>query len=149
MEQHITIKQAYTYSPMLLETLNRFIMELNPTLSQMDESYLKEILKTPSTKLFIATEGTEIVGTITLIMSPAISGMRGWVQDVFVDKNHRSKGIGTLLIKNLIETARKEGIHHIDLTSNPTRVVANKLYESLGFEKRDTNDYRIYLEAQK
>ncbi len=145
MEKNINVQQIDTYSPYLLETLNRFIKELNPQLLQLTENYLKGLLVAPSVKLFVALEGEEIIGTITLIMSPALSGKRGWIQDVFVDDNHRSKGVGTLLVKKLLEMAKKEGIHHIDLTSNPTRVAANRLYESLGFEKRDTNDYRIYL----
>lgn len=32
------------------------------------------------------------------------------------------------------------------LTSNPTRIAANKLYQKLGFEQKQTNVYRMNLE---
>jgi ribosomal protein S18 acetylase RimI-like enzyme len=35
----------------------------------------------------------------------------------------------------------------VDLTSRPTRQAANRLYERLGFELRETNAYRFATEA--
>jgi len=34
------------------------------------------------------------------------------------------------------------GAKAVDLTSRPSREAANKLYQSLGFETRETNVYR-------
>ena len=33
------------------------------------------------------------------------------------------------------ETANKMNVHHVQLTSNPARVAANRLYQELGFER--------------
>jgi ribosomal protein S18 acetylase RimI-like enzyme len=41
--------------------------------------------------------------------------------------------------------ARAEGVRTVDLTSRPSREAANRLYQRLGFVKRDTNVYRYTL----
>ncbi|MEK7060924.1 MAG: GNAT family N-acetyltransferase, partial [Patescibacteria group bacterium] len=63
--------------------------------------------------------------------------------DIVVDEEYRGKGIGTKLITAAINQARKEGVKHIDFTSRPQRVAANRLYQRLGFKKRETNVYRL------
>lgn len=42
----------------------------------------------------------------------------------------------------IIKYAKKSGGTRTELTSNPTRVSAHKLYESCGFIKRDTDVFR-------
>jgi ribosomal protein S18 acetylase RimI-like enzyme len=42
----------------------------------------------------------------------------------------------------LLGLARELGLGFVDLTSRPSREVANGLYRSLGFQLRDTNCYR-------
>jgi ribosomal protein S18 acetylase RimI-like enzyme len=46
-----------------------------------------------------------------------------------------------------IDYARKAGAKTVDLTSRPSRDVANRLYQRLGFQKRDTNVYRFVLDG--
>jgi ribosomal protein S18 acetylase RimI-like enzyme len=41
-----------------------------------------------------------------------------------------------------LEVAESLGARSVDLTSRPTREVANRLYKRLGFVQRDTNVYR-------
>ncbi len=58
---------------------------------------------------------------------------------------NRGRGIGKKLMLHLIRVAKKAGALTIDLTSNPSRKEANRLYRALGFEKRKTNVYRMTL----
>jgi ribosomal protein S18 acetylase RimI-like enzyme len=44
-----------------------------------------------------------------------------------------------------MEFAKSTGAKSIDLSSRPARVAANKLYQDLGFELRETNVYRYCL----
>ena len=44
-----------------------------------------------------------------------------------------------------IERARTSGAITVDLTSRPSREAANRLYQRIGFVKRDTNVYRYEL----
>jgi len=69
----------------------------------------------------------------------------GIIEDVVVDKNYRGKGIGRKLTEMLIKEAKKRKADCVELTSNPKRAEANAMYESMGFEKRETNCYRLNL----
>lgn len=60
---------------------------------------------------------------------------------VYVDTN----GIAEHLVRAALDAARDAGAHHVDLTSNPSREAANRLYVRLGFERRETNAYRFQL----
>jgi len=46
-----------------------------------------------------------------------------------------------------IALARKASSRTVDLTSNPKREGANRLYVRCGFVQRDTNVYRFSLEG--
>jgi ribosomal protein S18 acetylase RimI-like enzyme len=49
------------------------------------------------------------------------------------------------LMTAAIARAEESGARHVNLTSRPSREAANRLYERLGFEARDTNVYRLTL----
>ena len=66
-----------------------------------------------------------------------------WIEDVVVDQNYRGKGYGKVMIEKVIEQCRNKGNVTLMLTSRPSRIVANQLYQSLGFEKRETNVYKM------
>ena len=87
-----------------------------------------------------------IVGMATLMVLPKMSGTCGVVEDVVVLASHRGWGIGESLVRHLIVCARaKLALRSIELTSNPTRVAANGLYQKLGFQLYETNMYRLVL----
>ena len=41
-----------------------------------------------------------------------------------------------------IDLARQQGARNVDLTSRASRAAANRLYQRLGFQLRDSNVYR-------
>ena len=45
----------------------------------------------------------------------------------------RGRGYGCELMSATIEAAKCLKVHHIQFTSNPARVAANRLYQELGF----------------
>ena len=59
---------------------------------------------------------------------------------------HFPNGISWGLLQRIIDFAGSK-LSPIDLhlTSNPSREEANALYQALGFEKRDTNVYKMSL----
>jgi ribosomal protein S18 acetylase RimI-like enzyme len=61
---------------------------------------------------------------------------------VVVDEGARGQGVGTALTTAALELARRVGARNVDLTSRPSRVAANRLYQRLGFELREANVYR-------
>lgn len=109
---------------------------------------LKQMVKSESIFLFLARypyQDGPIVGTATLGTFQSPTGKHGWIEDVVVDKNYRKKGIGKALTEACLEKARGIGLKEVNLTSNPSREAANKLYQSMGFFQRETNIYRYLL----
>ena len=72
--------------------------------------------------------------------------MRAWIEDVVVDESARGKGVGEALTRAALERARELGSKTVDLTSRPNRESANRLYQRVGFELRQSNLYRYKLE---
>ena len=99
-----------------------------------------------STKLFIGTDQSgEILGMLSLIVMKIPTGNKAWIEDVVVDESARGRGIGRELMNHAHEEAKKHGVKSIDLTSRPSRESANELYQSLGYEIRQTNVYRYKI----
>lgn len=57
------------------------------------------------------------------------------VEDVVVDIEFQSQGIGRQMMEYAIETCRKNGCYKMTLSSNLKRERAHRFYENLGFEK--------------
>lgn len=50
-----------------------------------------------------------------------------------IDKEHRSKGLGTLLLEKLVAEAGENGVDGLLLTVNHEHTVARSLYQKVGF----------------
>lgn len=48
-----------------------------------------------------------------------------------------------MLVRHAIDFVKSQGISALMLTSNPKRTAANKLYQTMGFEQKETNVYRM------
>jgi ribosomal protein S18 acetylase RimI-like enzyme len=110
---------------------------------------LAAIVASPATVLFVARDidSGDIVGSLTLALFRIPTGMRAWIEDVVVDGDRRGQGIGEALNHAALDRARVEGAKTVDLTSRPSREAANRLYQRIGFEQRETNVYRYKLEG--
>jgi ribosomal protein S18 acetylase RimI-like enzyme len=106
---------------------------------------LAEVVGSPSTHLLLARSGGEVLGILTLVMVRLPSARVAHIEDVVVHERSRGQGVGSLLITEALAMAKDGGATHVDLTSRPRRTAANRLYQSLGFQARDTNVYRFPL----
>jgi ribosomal protein S18 acetylase RimI-like enzyme len=86
-----------------------------------------------------------IVGMLTLITFRIPTGVRARIEDVVVDSTVRGRGVASELTRAALELAQARGAHTVDLTSRPSREAANRLYQHLGFEQRETSVYRFEL----
>ncbi|PMC05383.1 GNAT family N-acetyltransferase [Microbacterium sp. UMB0228] len=96
-----------------------------------------------ATDLLVARDRGIIVGTATLVTAPSLTGLRGHVEDVVVDEAVRGRGIARLLLEHMTQLAQERGLRTLDLTSRPSRESALRLYESVGFRRRETNVLRF------
>jgi ribosomal protein S18 acetylase RimI-like enzyme len=55
---------------------------------------------------------------------------------------------GGALTEHALELARKSGAPTVGLTSRPLRQAANRLYERVGFQRRESVVYRFELQEQ-
>ena len=90
-------------------------------------------------------QGGRIVGCLTVVVFRVPSGSRAWIEDVVVDGAYRNRGIGEALSRAALRHAADAGARTVDLTSRSSREAANRLYQRLGFARRETNLYRHTL----
>lgn len=130
----------------LLEAINNLMPQLTSHFEPLHEEYLKQLLAETNSHLFIArSKDSSILGVLTLNIFTIPTSKKAYIEDVVVDNNSQGKGIGKSLLNAAISYAREQKVNQIELTSNPNRVAANKLYQKIGFEKRATNYYRLQL----
>jgi ribosomal protein S18 acetylase RimI-like enzyme len=137
------VKTARKYSTILLKAINTLLPQLSGSSIEITEKELKEIISSDKTMLFLAEEEGTLFGILTLIFYRIPTGVKAIIEDVVVSEQARGKGVGTLLMEEAIKIAKTKGAKAVDLTSRPSREAANKLYQKLGFEKRETNVYRL------
>ncbi|MBG01329.1 MAG: GNAT family N-acetyltransferase [Acidimicrobiaceae bacterium] len=139
----VTIRKVENVDEKLVAAYQKLIPQLSSSSSPPSETELTSIVNSDSAIVLIAEEDNgDIVGSMTLIIFRIPTGIRAWIEDVVVDDAARGKGVGKALNEYAIEIAEQAGAKTIDLTSRPSREVANRLYQKLGFEPRQTNVYR-------
>jgi len=133
----------------LVAAFERLTPQLSSSSPAPGADELAAIVASPATVLFVARDidSGGIVGSLTLALFRIPTGLRAWIEDVVVDESVRGQGVGAALNHAALDRARSEGARTVDLTSRPTREVANRLYTRLGFVQRETNVYRFDLDT--
>jgi ribosomal protein S18 acetylase RimI-like enzyme len=126
----------------LVEAAGRLLSQLSSSAASLGADGLARIAQHQATTLFVARSQGAIVGMLTLVTFPLPSGVRARIEDVVVDQAARGQGVGTALTMAALRLAQEQGARSVDLTSRPSRVAANRLYQQLGFQLRDSNVYR-------
>lgn len=89
--------------------------------------------------VLFAQDGPDYAGMVTAIIPEQASEKKTvTVQHMFVDENHRRRGIGEDLLAALIEQLKQRGdIANVHLDVVVTQVAAIELYKKLGFQITD------------
>lgn len=144
---NVTIEKAQFATAELVVGLNRLLPQLSTSAPPLTTDDVDRLVHSEAATLFVAMDEGEVVGTLTLIVFAIPTGLRAWIEDVVVDQDARGRGVGESLTSAALEEARRRGAVSVDLTSRPSRGAANAMYVKLGFERRDTNVYRLLLEG--
>ena len=83
----------------------------------------------------------------TLAIVTVMTGTTAHVEDVVVDSKARGRGVGELIMRELVSMAREARADQVTLTSRPSREAANRLYRRLGFALGQTNYYSLGLDS--
>ena len=113
---------------------------------QADYNLAIEDFNSTHSKCFIAVEGDNVVGFVTLnIFKPLFTDFpKAHISWVAVDENYRRKGIAKVLLQMAEQYCKAQSCKYVDLSSRISveREAAHKLYESFGF-KSNTQKYFI------
>ena len=138
-----SIIEIKTYSPEYHEAMQRFLNQLTTEPMVLTESMFHQLLDSENSHLFFIIKDEQIAGMLTVGIYHSPTGGKAWIEDVVVDETFRGQGLSKVLVAHAIEFVKSQQIPLLMLTSNPKRIAANKLYQAMGFERKETNVYRM------
>ncbi len=141
----VTVERITSSAGVKLTDINELLSQLHsersdPSAPQTD---LDTIASDKKAIFVVAKDGGKVVGMATTYLVAKFGKTIGYVEDVVVNETHRGQGIGTKLMERIVSEAKDAGVYYLYLTSRDGRTAANSLYQKLGFEKRETNNYRL------
>jgi RimJ/RimL family protein N-acetyltransferase len=122
------------------EDLERF--RSDPTDRHVIEGWVENL---DLSKVFpvVVVANDRIVGDATIHFGTKFQRHLGWVR-LFLDREFRRRGIGTLMIRTLIDVARRVGLHQLHALVPADQPQVIKAFEQQGFKNEFTHqDYAI------
>lgn len=142
----VQVEEVTEITAELAAELGRLVPQLSSSAALPGLGEFEEIVNSPGAVLLVARDGAKrVLGMLTLITYRIPTGVNAVIEDVVVDDQARGAGTGAALVTAALEEAARRSARHVDLTSRPSREAANRLYQKLGFETRETNVYRREL----
>lgn len=138
------IRELQNYTQAQFEDLKQLIAELSDRVN-LTQTDLMLVLKDSNCHFYVILESEHIVGCATLCVFHSPTGTKASIEDVVVSSAYRGQHLGKQLMKYVLEQAKAFAPIELHLTSNPMRVAANKLYQSIGFQKKETNCYQMTI----
>jgi len=140
------VEELSLFTSQDLADLDALMHEISAT-SFCNEELLNNALNDANVHVYVIRDEGHIVATGTLCIKHTLEFTIADIESVVVSSNCRGRGYGKELMTAMVEAAKKMNVHHIQLTSNPGRVAANRLYQELGFERYETNCYKLLLKG--
>lgn len=138
------VEELSSYTSQDLVDLDALMQELSAT-SCCDELLLSNALNDANVHVYVIRDFGHIIATATLCIKHTLEFTVGDVESVVVSSQYRGRGYGKMLMRVVIESGKRLGVHHLSLTSHGGRVAANGMYRDFGFEMVETNCYRMVL----
>ena len=97
-------------------------------------------------RMALAIEGNEVLGlAVYRWHENTYDGLKFYIDDLVIDDERRSQGIGHALVARLEEIARKLGTSGLVLDSGTQRTQAHKFYFHEGFVITSFNFKKLFL----
>lgn len=136
----------------IVEAVRRLTLEIGPHIPLPAREELTALVRSEASTLWIARHPDStgpIAGMLTISLYRVPTGLRAIVEDVAVRPDFRRRGVARALMRAALEFAQTAGANGVALTANPKREAAQYLYQSLGFERRETNSYFYRLRNEQ
>jgi glucosamine-phosphate N-acetyltransferase len=142
-------RPGYTLRPIEQSDFNNGFLETLGNLSDVDLTPEEGIRiwrgrNAAGVRTVVAVEAGAVIGTASLILEQKFihkGGIIGHIEDVAVHVDHQGKGVGSAVVKQLVELARESGCYKVILSCNDDNMA---FYIRAGFRKYD-NGMRIDL----
>ena len=144
IKDDMEIQVLHNYTQAQFDDLKQLMSELSDRVS-LTQTNLLMVLKDSNCHLYVILDGERVMGCATLCVFHSPTGTKASVEDVVVSSAYRGQHLGKQLMKYVLEQAKAFAPIELHLTSNPMRVAANKLYQSIGFQKKETNCYQMTI----
>jgi|SRR6266403_2529031 len=146
-EKNIIIEQITTISSSVAQSIRSLAAKIGDNNKELSDKDFVDMIASPNTFLFVAKEESgQIAGMITLLIFRIPYVKKGYLDDLVVDENFRGRGIAKSLMEHAVTFTKEKGVSYIDLTARSRRAEGNSLYEKFGFQKRETNVYRLIID---
>lgn len=130
-----------SYKPTDLSACKRLYTELvqthrelyhDETIGAPDPSagFVNQLQQRGNEAFWVAEEKGKVVGLIGLI----IEGEDGIIEPLVVAKTHRKRGIGTMLLKHLIDVAKTNGLRFLNIRPVARNRNAIRCFHRAGFQ---------------
>ena len=126
----------------VIAAVQGLVPQLSTSAALPSPEQVAELCDSEATVLLLARLDGAIVGMLVLVLFRLPTGMRAWIEDVVVEGSVRGTGVGEALTLEALQRAVAASAVTVDLTSRPSREAAIRLYERMGFERRETGVYR-------
>ncbi len=142
----ITVSRRTEITQDGVDQLNLLMQELHSERENTPRGSIENVqslLQEQNIVMVTVNDDQKIIGVATLYLMPKVGKLVSHLEDVVVSSVYRGQGLGEQLVVKTIEIAKELGVKSIALTSRPSRVAANMLYQKLGFVQKETNPYTL------
>ncbi len=115
-----------------------FINELEEEIFDRERQWdiFIEHIQSPRSIYLVAVKSDQTIGFISCHIQPLLhhGGLIAEIQEMFVREEHRSSGVGKIMLDELKVTIKKMGVVQLEVVSNVKRDRTHKFYQNLGFD---------------
>lgn len=138
------VEELLSYTLSDINDLDKLMHVLSET-SFCNETLLRDAINDVNTHVFVIRVEGHIIGTATLCVMHTLEFKLAHVESVVVLPEYRGKSFGYKLMEYIVNEAKRMNVKFLQLTSNPKRISANKLYNMMGFTQYETNCYMLSI----
>jgi GNAT superfamily N-acetyltransferase len=129
----------------LIAAYQRFYRVLEVDVERNREFFTRFLHPSDDGMLLGAWGGERLVGYACLYwhFSSLLPAETVLMNDLFVEESERGRGVGRALIEASAGVARERGAHHLEWSTEPSNVAAQRLYDSTGARRSEWVDYDL------
>lgn len=121
-----------------LERVKELVKQLDSSAVVKEQNIYRAVLEG---YFSVAYDNGKLIGIGWAFPRQTMLRKQAVIEDMIVDENYRGKGVGFKILDDVIQRALEDGVEVVELTTNPNREAANKLYQRYGFRLHITNHY--------